>query len=108
MYLSNTQFKKFESLQGTHLSVHNYHSKLIRAMNIVPVEKIIRNSVCGLWHRLFMVDSPMRDLCSQFMDRYIVSDSICHKTMYYRVLKLGISPLPCSLNANAYKSPTIF
>ena len=54
MYLSNTQIKKLESLQGTlvisslGLSVHSHNSKLIRALNVAPVGKIIKKAVCGL------------------------------------------------------------
>ena len=55
-----------------------------------------------------MVDSPMRDLCSHFMARYIVSDKICPKTLFSRILNIGVSPLLCTLNANVYKSPNIF
>ena len=89
------------------LSVHSHHSKLIRAINFVAVGKIVKNAVCGLWRRIFMVDSPMRNLCLHFMARYIFSGSICHKTLFSRILKLGISLLLCSPNANAYKSPKI-
>ena len=79
MYLSNTQIQKLESLQGTILKsslglsiIHSHHSKLIRALNVAPVGEIIKKTVCGLWDRIFMVDSPMRDLCSHFMARNIV------------------------------------
>ena len=54
MYLSNTQNKRLESLQGTLLksslclSIHSHHSKLIRALNVAPVGEIIKEAVCGL------------------------------------------------------------
>ena len=99
MYLSNTQIKKLESLQGTllkslhGLSVHSHDSKLIRALNVAPVGEIIKKAVCGLWNRIFMVDSPMRDLCSHFMARYIVSGKICPKTLFSRILNIDVFPL---------------
>ena len=114
MYLSNTQIKQLESLQGTllksslGLSVHSHHSKLIRALNVAPVGEIIKKTVCDLWNRIFMVDSPSRDLCSHFMSRFIVSGKICLKTLFSRILNIGVSPLLCTLNANVYKSPKIF
>ena len=52
-----------------------------------------------------MVDSPMRDLCSQFMARYIISGKIGPKTLFSRILNMGVSPLLCSINANVNKSP---
>ena len=110
MYLSNTQIKKLESLQGTllksspGLSVHSHHSNLIRPLNVAPVGEIIKKAGCGLWNRIFMVDSPI----SHFMARYIVSGNICPKTSFSRILNVGVSPLLCSINANVYKSPKIF
>ena len=78
-------------------------------MNIAPVGEIVKNAVCGLWHRFFMVDSPMRDLCSFFMAKYIGSGSVCHKTLFSRVLKLSISPLLCTEDslATLLRDPTI-
>ena len=93
MYLSNTQFKKIESLQGTllksslSLSIHSHHSKLFRALNVAPVGEIIKRTVYGLWNIIFMVDSPMRNLCSHFMARYIVSGKICPKTLFFQNFK---------------------
>ena len=43
-----------------------------------------------------------------FLARYIVSGKICPKTLLCRILKIGVSPLLCTLNANVYKSPKIF
>ena len=114
MYLSNTQIKKLESLQGTllksspGLSVHSHHSKLIRALNVAPVDEIIKKTVCGLCNRIFMIDSPMRDLCSHFIARYIVSGKIWPKPLFSRILNIGVSPLLCTLNAKVYKLPKIF
>ena len=108
MYLSNTQIKKLEYLQGTllksshGLSVDSHHLKLIRALNVAPVGEVIKKAVCGLWNRIFMVDSR------HFMARYIVSGNICPKTLFSRILNVDVSPLLCSINANVHKSPKIF
>ena len=64
----------------------------MRALNLAPVGEIIKKAVCGLWNRLFMVESPMRDICSHFMARYIVSGEICPKTLFSRILNIGVSP----------------
>ena len=102
MYLSNTQIKKLEYLQGTllksshGLSVDSHHLKLIRALNVAPVGEVIKKAVCGLWNRIFMVDSR------HFMARYIVSGNICPKTLFSRILNVDVSPLLCSINANVY------
>ena len=59
MYLSNTQSKKLESLQGTlwksslGLSIHSHHSKLIRALNVAPVGEIIKKSSMWFMERNF-------------------------------------------------------
>ena len=60
-------------------------TKLIRALNVAPVY--------GLWKIIVMVYSPMRDLCSHFMARYmyIVSGSICHTNLLSQILYLVIS-----------------
>ena len=55
-----------------------------------------------------MVISPMRDICSHFMARYIVSGNICPKTLFSRNINVGVSPLLCTLNVNVYKLPKIF
>ena len=39
---------------------------------------------------------------------YIVSSKICPKTLFSRILNIGVSQLLCILKANVYKSPKIF
>ena len=57
---------------------------------------------------ILMVISSMRDLCSHFMARYIVSGNICPKTLFSRTINVGVSPLLCTLNVNVHKLQKIF
>ena len=98
---------KLESLQDTlmksalGLSVHSHHAKLMRALNLAPVGEIYLKKqyvVCGI-----------NFLWSTLRWEIYVSGNICPWTFFPEwILKVGVSPLLCSLNANAYKSPKIF
>ena len=62
-----------------------------------PVSEIIKNTVdlCDLWHNIFKVESSMRDLCSHFIARLLISGSIyALKNVFSRFFKFGYtSPL---------------
>ena len=54
-----------------------------------------------------MADPRMRDQCSHFLARYIVSGKICPQTLFSRILNMSVFPLLCTFNANVYESPKI-
>ena len=59
MYLSNSQIKKLESLQGTFLksslglSVYSRHSKLIRSLKIASAGEFKKKTVCGIKYNFY-------------------------------------------------------
>ena len=70
VYLSRAMYGKLESLQGTvvkaflGLSRYSHHSKLLTALDILPIEKSIKSMSVSLMKRIFLVNSPVRSLCS--------------------------------------------
>ena len=63
------------SLQGTivkaflGLSRYSHHSKLLTALDILPIEESIKSMSVSLMKKIFLVNSPLRSLCSFFMSK---------------------------------------
>ena len=70
VYLNRTMYGKLEALQGTivkaflGLSRYSHHSKLLTALDILPIEESIKSMSVSLMKRIFLVNSPVRSLCS--------------------------------------------
>ena len=70
VYLNRAMYGKLESLQATivkaflGLSRYSHHSKLLTALDILPIEESIKSMYVSLMKRIFLVNSPVRSLCS--------------------------------------------
>ena len=77
VYSNRAMYGKLESLQGTivkaflGLSRYSHHSKLLTALDILPIEESIKSMSVSLIKRIFLVNSPVRSLCSFFMSKYL-------------------------------------
>ena len=80
------------------LSKFSHHSKLLEALNIPKVSDSINNMTVSLWKRIFNVDSPVRDLCTCFLSKYVLNGKCIPDTLMGRVVKLGFSPTRAALS----------
>ena len=70
VHLNRPMYGKLESLQGTivkallGLSRYSHHSKLLTALDILPIEESTKSMSVSLMKRIFLVNSPVRSLCS--------------------------------------------
>ena len=108
VYLNRAMYSKLESLQGTivkaflGLSRYSHHSKLLTALDILPIEESIKSMSVSLVKRIFLVNSPLRSLCSFFMSKYLLTGKYSKSTLFGRLLDMGLSPLLTALSTFKY------
>ena len=108
VYLNRAMYSKLESLQGTivkaflGLSRYSHHSKLLTALDILPIEESIKSMSVSLMKRIFLVNSPLRCLCSFFMSKYLLTGKYSKSTLFGRLLDMGLSPLLSALSTFKY------
>ena len=84
-------YGKLESLQGTivkaflGLSRYSHHSKLRTDLDILPIEESIKSMSVSLMKRIFLVNSPVRSLCSFFMYKYLLTGKYSKSTLFGRL-----------------------
>ena len=109
--LSETLTRELESLQGflikrsLGLSKYSHHTKLLQAMNIPSVGDTIKLMTVSLWKRTFKVDSPLRNLCSFFISKYIATGISHPGTLTGRIIQLGLSPIATALTSSRLHIP---
>ena len=107
VYLNRAMYGKLESLQGTivkaflGLSRYSHHSKLLTALDILPIEESIKSMSVSLMKRIFLVNSPVRSLCF-FMSKYLLTGKYSKSTLFGRLLDMGLSPLLSALSTFKY------
>ena len=84
------------------LSRYSHHSKLLTALDILPIEESIKSMSVSLMKRIFLVNSPVRSLCSFFMSKYLLTGKYSKKTLFGRLLDMGLSPLLSALSTFKY------
>ena len=99
--LKTTQGNSIKRFMG--LNKRSHHSKLLKALNIPPVEEVIQKNTIGLYRNIFKTDTPARELQSVLLARYISKGSIIKGTLLERILKLGGQPLDIILNKGPSK-----
>ena len=96
VYLNRAMYSKLESLQGTivkaflGLSRYSHHFKLLTALDILPIEESIKSMSVSLMKRIFLVNSPLRSLCSFFMSKYLLTGKYSKSTLFGRLLDINI------------------
>ena len=105
MCISKASMAKLESKQGLlikqamGIGKRSHHSKLLEAMNILPVEHTVQNMTLSLFHRIMQCDCPARDLNVFMMARYINTGQIYKRSLVGQIITLGLSPV-CSALSN--------
>ena len=107
VYLNRAIYGKLESLQGTIVKAflglrYTHHSKLLTALEIFPIEKSIKSMSVSLMKRIFLVNSPLRSLCSFCMSKYLLTRKYSKSTLFGKLLDMGLSPLLSALSTFKY------
>ena len=91
VYLNRAMYGKLQSLQGTivkaflGLNRYSHHSKLLTALGILPIEESIKSMSVSLMKRIFLVNSPVRSLCSFFISKYLLTGKYSKSTLFGRL-----------------------
>ena len=85
------------------LNNRSHQSSLLEALKVPPVEEIIKKNSIRLYRKIFMTDTPARELQSVLLARYITKGSIIKGTLLERVLKSGENPLDIVFNKVPFK-----
>ena len=99
VYLNRAMYSKLESLQGTIVKIflgmsrYSHHSKLLTALDILPIEESLKSMSISLMKRIFLVNFPVLSLCSFFMSKYLITGKYSECTVL-SVLRLYV----CNIN----------
>ena len=108
VHLNKAMYSKLESLQGTivksclGLSRCSHHSKLLTTLGILPIEESLNSMSVNLMKRIFLVNSPVRSLCTIFMSKYLITGKYSKCTLFGKLLDMGLSPLLSKLSKFKY------
>ena len=83
----------------------SHHSSLLSAMYIPKVTDLISKNVLSLYHRIFRVDTPTRDLCSTLLAYSLLDNSPMYGTLCDRVRSLGYSRVAAAFNKPRFYLP---
>ena len=92
---SKDQFRRMESIQGRlikqclGLSKRSHNSAVLKALNIDKVQHIVNINELNLYHRIFIIECPARNLMQFSLARYITYDTQVHGTLLDRVVSIG-------------------
>ena len=102
--VSKNQAKYLETIQGNlikqslGLSKKSRTSHLLQALNVSKIEDMIKQNTASLLKRIYVVDSPIRDLTSYFVSLFATKGELYPGTIVDRVLSYGLSPINCIFN----------
>ena len=102
--LSNRDVQKLESTQANLLKQalglrkRSHHSNLLQALHVQKVSDVITKNTLSLYYRIFTVDTPTRDLCTELLNMYITKGKIIDGTILSRVRNSGHSPVLAAFN----------
>ena len=108
VYLNRAMYGKLVSIQGTivkaflGLSMYSHHSKLLTALDILPIEESIKSMSVRLMKMIFLVNNPVRSLCSFVMSKYLLTGKYSKSTLFARLLDMGLSLLLSALSTFKY------
>ena len=109
MINSKYQFRRMESIQGRlikqclGLSKRSHNSAVLKALKIDKAQNIVNRNVLNLYHRIFKIDSPARNLMHFLLARYITYGTTVPGTLLDRVVSIGESPLKCVFRKCGHK-----
>lgn len=71
----------------------SHHSKVLEALGIPTIKTEVQHATSSLFHRIFNVDSPIRDLQTRLLARFLHSGSCVSGTLLFHLVNCGISPI---------------
>ena len=74
-------------------------------MYIPKIVDLINKNVLSLYRRIFLVDTPTRDLCSTLLAKSLLENSHVTGTLCDRVKSIGYSPIHAAFNKSRYCVP---
>ena len=83
------------------LSRYSHHST---ALGILPIEESPKSMSVSLMKRIFLVNYPVRSLCSFCMSKYLSTGKYSKCTLFGRLLDMFLSPLLSGLSKFKYTS----
>jgi len=89
--LSSVATNTLKSVLG--IPKRSHHSAVLQALKIPPVSDEVMHSVAGLYHRVFRVNSPVRELQARLLSRQLVTGSCINGTLLSSLLSFGMNPL---------------
>ena len=107
--LSNNDIKLLKTTQGNiikrvmGLNKRAHHSKLLKALNISPVEDVVKKNAFGLYRNIFKTESPARELQAILLAIYLRKGTTTKGSLLERVLKAGGNPLDIIFNNQSLK-----
>ena len=99
MFISETDFKKLESTQGTYvkkslgLSKRSHHSNVLLALNIRKTKEIVMQNVLSLYNRMFKCDTPVSTLNCALLSQYFMKQKLVKGTILCAIVSAGFSPI---------------
>ena len=111
--LNNSDKGRLESAQGVlvkqcmGLSKRSHHSCLLKALCIPNVCDVLTKRALSLYHRVFQVDSPCRDLCLEMLCRYLTDGKVIGGTLLHKVIQAGYSPIHTAFYKEHFKCNVI-
>ena len=111
--ICSPSLKQMESLQGCllkqclGLGKRHRHSNLLKALGIRTVESLISERSSSLYHRIFNIDSPVRDLNLFFLDLFLTTGKTIEGTLSHGIVKQGSSLVSLALGSRPSRSSQI-
>ena len=102
MSVTCKSLKQLETVQGNlvkqalGISKRSRSSDVLQALNICKVEDIIHKNTASLMYRIFLVESPIRNLAKHFLSAYIARGVVIPGTIVDRLITYGLSPTKCA------------
>ena len=88
------------------LSKFSHSTPILAALDIPKVSEIIERDTQSLFHRIFKVNSPVRDLNVFLVAKQIVTGSSVKGTLVDRIMRMGLSPTGLIASGPATGNPT--
>ena len=82
----------------------SHHSAVMEALNIPSMSKVIQRAKAGLWHRIFQVDSPVRELQARLLSRYLLCGSCENGTFISSLVSSAMNPLSIIFDKTVIKN----
>ena len=77
-------------------------TKLLAAHCILPIKESLKSMSVGLMKRIFLVNSPVRSLCSFLMSKHLITGKYSKCTLFGRLLDMSLSSLLSGLSKFKY------